>query len=101
MKKKYIVTLTEDERNQLHELIAVGKAAATKLLHARILLKADAAPGGPDWYDDRIAEALEVSTATVGRVRQRFIEQGLEAALVRRSRTPSRSPKIDGRVRPT
>jgi hypothetical protein len=99
MKKKYLVTLTEDERSQLHDLIAVGKAAAKKLLHARILLKADAAPGGPDWHDDRIAEALEVSTATVGRVRQRFIEHGLEAALVRKKQDrPSRLPKIDGRA---
>jgi hypothetical protein len=97
--KKYIVTLTEDERPQLHALITAGKAAAKKLMHARILLKADAAPGGPDWPDDRIAEALDVSTATIGRVRQRFIEQGLEAALVRKKQNrPSRLPKLDGRA---
>ena len=79
--KRYKVTLDAEERQHLHDLIAAGKAAARKLAHARILLKADAADGGPAWPDRRIAEALEVSTATVERVRQRFVEQGLEAAL--------------------
>ena len=73
---KYVVTLTPEERQQLTDLIAAGKAAAHKLAHARILLKADAAPGGPAWTDDRIAEAVEVSAATVERVRQRFVERG-------------------------
>jgi transposase len=81
---KYRVTLCAEERQLLQGLIADGKAAAKKLAHARILLKADAAEGGPAWPDVRIAEALEVSTDTVGRVRQRFVEQGLEAALVRK-----------------
>src|SRR5260370_13764935 len=85
--KRYIVTLTAEERQHLHDLIAAGKAAAKKLAHARILLKADAADGGPAWPDHRIADALEVSTATIERVRQRFVEQGLEAALVRNPRT--------------
>ena len=89
--KKYKVTLTAEERQHLHDLIAAGKAAAQKLAHARILLKADAADGGPAWPDDRIAEAVEVSVATVERVRQRFVEQGLEAALVRKQQDrPSR-----------
>ena len=57
--KKYKVTLTEDERQQLQELIAAGKGSAQKLAHARILLKADAARGGPAWSDCRIAEAVE------------------------------------------
>ena len=97
--KKYKVTLTAEERQHLHDLIAAGKAAAQKLAHARILLKADAADGGPAWPDDRIAEALEVSTATVERVRQRFVEQGLEAALVRKQQDrPSRERKLDGRA---
>jgi transposase len=96
--KKYIVTLTDDERQALQELIAAGKAAARKLTHARILLKADAAPGGPGWADDRIAEAVEVSVATVERVRQRFVEQGLEAALARKKQGRlSRERKLDGR----
>ena len=97
--KKYIVTLTTEERQRLHDLIAAGKAAAQKLAHARILLKADAADGGPAWPDGRIAEALEVSPATVERVRQRFVEQGLEAALVRKPQDrPSRQRALDGRA---
>jgi transposase len=95
--KKYKVTLTADERQSLHDLIAAGKAAAKRLIHARILLKADAAPGGPAWTDDRIAEAVEVNLRTVERVRQRFVEQGLEAALVRKEQDrPSRERKLDG-----
>jgi hypothetical protein len=97
--KKYKVTLTADERRQLRELIAAGKAAARKLAHARVLLKADASPGGPAWTDDRIAEAVEVSTDTVARVRQRFVEQSLEAALDRkRAARPPVPPKLDGRA---
>lgn len=95
--KKYRVTLTSDEREQLTGLIAAGKAAAQKLTHARILLKADQAEGGPGWIDEQIAEALEVSVATVERVRQRFVEEGLEPALVRKKPdTPSRERKLDG-----
>jgi transposase len=95
--KKYLVTLTTDERDQLTALIAAGKAAAQKLAHARILLKADQADGGPAWTDDRIAEAVEVSTATVERVRRRFVEQGVEAALTRKTQDkPSRERVLDG-----
>jgi transposase len=97
--KKYRVTLTPEERQSLQELIAAGKASARKLTHARILLKADAADGGPAWTDARIAQALEVGTATVERVRQRFVEQGLDAALVRKEQgRPSRARALDGRA---
>ena len=95
--KKYLVTLTADEREQLTALIAAGKAAAKKLAHARILLKADQSDGGPAWADEEIAEAVEVSTDTVARVRQRFVESGLEAALVRKKQgKPSRERVLDG-----
>jgi transposase len=95
--KKYKVTLTADERQGLLDLIAAGKAAARKLTHARILLKADVADGGPGWTDDRIAQAMEVNVATVERARRRFVEQGLEAALVRKKQDrPSRVRKLDG-----
>ena len=97
--KKYLVTLTAEERQALSELIASGKAAAQKLAHARILLKADASDGGPAWPDGRIAEALEVSVATVERARRRFVEPGLEAALVRTPPArPSRERALDGRA---
>jgi transposase len=95
--KKYCVSLTTDEREFLSGLIASGQAAAKKLIHARILLKADQAEGGPAWKDQRIAEAVEVSVATIERVRQRFVEQGLEAALGRKKQDkPSRERKLDG-----
>jgi transposase len=85
------------ERQQLSQLLASGKAAAQKLTHARALLKADAGPEGPAWTDQRIAQALEVSVATVERLRQRFVEQGLDAALVRKKQDhPSRPPLLDG-----
>lgn len=97
--KKYVVTLTAEERQDLLDLIAAGKAAAQKLAHARILLKADAADGGPAWPDHKIAEAVEVSTATIERTRQRFVERGLEAALARKPQDrPSRERSLDGRA---
>jgi transposase len=97
--KRYKVTLETEERQRLHDLIAAGQAAARKLAHARILLKADSAAGGPAWPDWQIAEALEVSTDTVERVRQRFVELGLDAALDRKRRErPPREIKLDGRA---
>jgi hypothetical protein len=95
--KKYIVTLTEDERLSLSALVSSGKAAAKRITHARILLKADAADGGPAWRDVDIALALDVSVCTVERVRERFVEQGLEAALSRKPQDRlSRLPVFDG-----
>ena len=97
--KRYKVTLETEERQLLHDLIATGQAAARKLAHARILLKADAAKDGPAWPDRQIADAFEVSTDTVERVRQRFVELGLDAALDRKRRErPPRPIKLDGRA---
>ena len=95
--KKYKVTLTAEERRALEHLIAAGKAAALQLAHARILLKAAQADGSPGWTDQRIAAAVEVDVTTVERVRQRFVEDGLEAALVRKKQVrPSRRRALDG-----
>jgi transposase len=94
--KKYIVTLTTEERQILQEMLSRGKTAARKLTHARILLKADAAPGSPDWHDDTIAEALEVGRATIERVRKQFVEEGLDAALERRPPRRQYRRKLDG-----
>jgi transposase len=96
MKKKYIVTLTDEERRMLQEMLSRGKAATRKLTHARILLKADAAGGGPNWNDGAIAEGLEVGQATVERVRKEFVEEGLEAALERRKPRRQYRRKLDG-----
>ena len=60
------------------------------------LLKADAAPGGPAWRDAAIAEGLEIGRATVERVRRQFVEEGLEAALVRRASCRQYRRKLDG-----
>jgi transposase len=97
MYKKYVVSLTENERSQLETLVRSSRAHARKLLYARILLKADA--DGPDrWTDERIAEALEVSTATVARERRRFCEDGLEVALMPKKPGRPRRRVLDGRA---
>jgi hypothetical protein len=94
--KKYVVTLTDEEREQLTELISHGKAAAKKLMHARILLKADSSAAGPAWNDNAISVAVEVGTATVERVRRQFVEESLAAALERRASQRHYERKLDG-----
>jgi DNA-binding transcriptional LysR family regulator len=94
--KKYIVTLTEAERAMLQELIHKGKAAARKLTHGRMLLKAASSSGGPGWGDQEISAALAVSTGTVQRIRQLLVEEGLEAALTPRPAAQPRPWKLDG-----
>ena len=98
MKKKYHVTLTLEERCELERMISAGKAAARKLTHARILLKADEAEGGPGWSDPDIAEALDVGLSTVWRVRQRFVEEGTAAALTPQPSKRVYERKLDGAV---
>jgi transposase len=93
---KYIVELNEEERQQLSTLITTGRAAAAKLLHARILLKADVRDGSRCWTDTEIAAALDTSESTVHRVRQAFVEQGWEAALSRQRPTGRQYRKLDG-----
>ena len=97
MAKRYRVTLTQPERQELQQLISRGKADARKLAHARILLQADESPGGPRRTDEQIAAALDTSTRTVERVRERFVEQGLEAALLPRPSKRVYARKLDGR----
>lgn len=97
-KKLYIVTLTAAERSSLQSLIAKGKVAARKRLHAQILLKADASPDGDSWKDQQIVEAFDVGRCTVERLRQRFVEQGLEAALNRKPQEHRVPRKIDGKT---
>ena len=79
--KRSRVTLTAAERDELAALLSRGKADVRRLKHAQVLLKADAAVGGPGWPDERIAEAVGVGVATVERLRRRFVEEGLAAAL--------------------
>ena len=96
--EKHVVTLTAEERSDLHDLVTKGKAAARKRLHAQILLKSDTGPQGEGWTDVRIAEAFDVGTATVERVRRRLVEEGLEAALNRKKQINRKPRKIDGKV---
>jgi len=79
-------------------MIRAGKGAARRLAHARILLKADQSPGGPGWTDEAMAQALEVSIPTIERVRRRFVEEGLAAALDPRRPEKPRLRKLDGRL---
>jgi transposase len=92
---KYIVKLTEEERAYLLSLIKVGKASANKLMHARIMLAADEniEPGSTD---ENISKKLHVSTKTVARIRQRFVEEGIESALLRKPHSRHKPRKIDG-----
>ena len=93
--KKYIVTLTNDERLTLDKLISAGKGAARRIAHARILLKAD-----QGLTDEAIAEAVEVSRPTVERVRKRFVEEGLDAHSIRGSRKNPGNANSMGTWRP-
>jgi hypothetical protein len=93
--KQFTVKLEAAERQRLEELSRAGTAAARTVVHARILLKADQSEAGPAWTDARISEALEVSGATVERVRKRYLLGGLDAA-VGRKRPPPRPRKLDG-----
>jgi transposase len=92
MAKKYIVTLMGEERAVLLALTKRGKVAARKLARAYILLQADVGA-----TDETIAQALHAGMATVERVRKRFVEQGLEAALTERPR-PGGRRRLDGRT---
>jgi len=96
MAKRYRVTLTADERSDLAAMISKGKADARKLAHARILLQADESAGGPGRTDVEIAAALDTTTRTCERVRERFVEQGLEAALLPKPSKRIYARKLDG-----
>ncbi len=93
---KHAVMLTDEQRAQLRTLVGRGTAPARRLTHARILLKADQGEGGAAWADAAIAGALEVHQATVARVRQHFVAEGLEAALDRRAPRREYARKLDG-----
>jgi transposase len=93
---KYIVRLSTSEREALEGLVNKGKVAAAKRQRAHILLKADANAEGPVWTDEQIAEALDVSVATIHRTRQAYVAQGLEVALERQRPTGRQFRKLDG-----
>jgi hypothetical protein len=95
MNKKYIVRLTNEERAVCETTIKHEKGKSEKLRRATILLKADA--DGPGWTDEKISEAVGCSPRTVENVRQAFVLEGFEAALVRKRRANPPTPKrLDG-----
>lgn len=95
MAKRYLVALTGKERRELQALIRKGKTQAYRIRHANILLAVDA--NGLHWTDEQTAEAFHCHTNTVGNVRQRFVERGIEAALARKQQQqPSRQRILDG-----
>lgn len=96
MRKKYHVTLTPEQRQMLEALIRSGTAPARTHTHARILLKADCAAGGPAWGDDAIVTACDVSRPTVARVRRAFVPHGLDVALHRKRPDGPPRRKLDG-----
>lgn len=85
--KKYVVKLSGAERERLQALISSGSHPARRLMRARVLLKADASEAGDAWRDSEIAAALDIGLATVARIRQQLVEEGVEGVL-----TPKRSP---------
>ena len=93
MNKKYIVDLSDQERSTLRQLVRSGKHSARRIRWAQALLKADAG-----WTDRKISEALDIGIRPVQRIRQRFVEEGIEVALGARSRKPRPyRRKLDGR----
>ena len=96
MRKKYRVILTESERGELQDLIRKGKAAAYRRTHAQVFVLADESPLGPGLSDPEIAERAQVSSRTVARLRERFVEQGLEFSLERQKRNRERECVLDG-----
>ncbi len=92
--KKYVVKLSDEERQRLSDLIRKGKSPAQRLLKARILLKADVAGPGEGWSDRQIIQALDTSTSLVYRVRKHLVEEGFEAVLSRKQRATPAVPRI-------
>ena len=98
MEKCYRVTLLEEEREELQSMVSAGKAAARKLVRARILLLADQADGGSAKLDPEIADALGCGRATISRTRQQFVEEGIEAALNPKPTTRLYQRRLDGKA---
>ena len=96
MRKLYRVTLSQAERKQLLEMLRRGKSSALRQAHARVLLQADESEDGLSRSDAEIHEALGVAVSTIERVRQRFVEDGLEAALERKPTTRQYERRLDG-----
>jgi transposase len=93
MKKIYKVTLTPEERFALTKLVSIGKSSAAKIRHAHILLAVDETEYGKV-SDSDIAKQFHCHANTVANIRERFVEEGLEAALDRKKRLTPPTPYI-------
>ena len=93
---KFVVRLTPEERTRLDGMIHCGKGSVNSALKTRILLKADVLENGPDWSDERIADALETSLSTVLRTHRLLVDEGLDAALSRKKSPWSTPRTFDG-----
>jgi hypothetical protein len=94
---KYRVTLSKEERGFLQKLIRKGNIAGYKIRHAQTLLALDEIPENDHWSDERIGAAYGCREQAVGKLRKRFVEEGLEACLEHKKReTPPSQIKIDG-----
>lgn len=93
---KWVVRLDAAERAELETLLTTKRVAAERVLRARVFLKADEGSQGPAWPDTAIADAFEISVSKVQRWRQRLVEEGLAAALVRHPSPQARPRKLDG-----
>jgi hypothetical protein len=93
---KYVVWLSGEERCQLQSMVDEGSGSKETRQRARVLLKTDQSQEGPGWTDERTAEFAEVSVSTVHRVRQRFVDEGFEAAVFRKPASDRQYRKLDG-----
>ena len=96
MPTKHTVRLTDDQRRYLDRLTRTGTAHARTIAYARTLLLVDEATPGMAWSDEKVADALGVSSRSIARLRKQFCIEGLEETLRPRRQTPGRPPKIDG-----
>ena len=95
---RYRITLTQEEREMLEAVTRCGTTNASKFLHARALLLCDAGPhgSGEPWKVAEVAEALGVTSRTIEHLKERFVEQGLDAALARKPQSTPRKVTFDG-----
>ena len=92
MQKKYIVRLTDEERAELQVVVKKLKGSSQKVRRAQVLLKADA--NGPNWTDERIAEAFSCRVQTIEQIRQRLVERGFRETLDGAKRKDPPTPKL-------
>lgn len=95
---KYHLKLTKEQRKELVAIVSNGKATAKVIKHAQILLHTDEGSPQGGYIDKQIAEIFMVSEKQIGRIRKRFIEEGLEAALQRKPHSRYRPRIVDGKV---